>query len=29
MWWPNVISDKDLWKAANQEDIYLEIRKKI
>jgi hypothetical protein len=27
MWWPNNISNKDLWKATDQEDINLEIRK--
>ena len=25
--WPNIISNKDLWKATGQEDINLEIRK--
>ena len=27
IWWPNIISNKDLWKATGQEDINLEIRK--
>jgi hypothetical protein len=27
VWWPNIISYKDLWKAMGQEDINLEIRK--
>ena len=27
-WWPNIISNKDLWKATGQEDINLEIRKR-
>jgi len=26
--WPNIISNKDLWKATGQEDINLEIRKR-
>jgi hypothetical protein len=28
-WWPNIISNKDLWKVTGQEDINLEIRKRI
>ena len=28
IWWPNIISNKDLWKATGQEDINLEIRKR-
>ena len=28
IWWSNIISNKDLWKAAGQEDINLEIRKR-
>jgi len=28
IWWPNIISNKDLWKVTGQEDIYLEIRKR-
>ena len=28
IWWPNIISNKDLWKATGQEDINVEIRKK-
>jgi len=28
IWWPNIISNKDLWKVAGQEDINLEIRKR-
>ena len=28
IWWPNVISNKDLWKVTGQEDINLEIRKR-
>jgi len=28
IWWPNIISDKDLWKITGQEDINLEIRKR-
>ena len=27
IWWPNVISNKDLWRVTGQEDINLEIRK--
>jgi hypothetical protein len=27
IWWPNIISNKDLWKATGQEDTNLEIRK--
>ena len=28
IWWPNMISNKDLWKVTGQEDINLEIRKR-
>ena len=28
IWWPNIISNKDLWKVRGQEDINLEIRKR-
>jgi hypothetical protein len=28
VWWPNIISNKDLWKVTKQENINLEIRKK-
>jgi hypothetical protein len=28
IWWPNIISNKDLWKATSQEDRNLEIRKR-
>jgi len=28
IWWPNITSNKDLWKATEQEDINLEIRKR-
>jgi len=28
IWWPKIISNKDLWKVTGQEDINLEIRKK-
>ena len=28
IWWPNIISNKDLWKAKGQENINLEIRKR-
>jgi hypothetical protein len=28
IWWPKIISNKDLWRAMGQEDIYLEIRKR-
>jgi len=28
IWWPNIISNKDLFKATGQEDINLEIRKR-
>jgi len=28
IWWPNVISNKDLWRITDQEDINLEIRKR-
>jgi hypothetical protein len=27
IWWPNIISNKDLWKVTGQEDINLVIRK--
>jgi len=27
IWWPNIISNKDLWRVRDQEDINLEIRK--
>ena len=27
IWWPNIISNKDLWRVTDQEDINLEIRK--
>jgi len=27
IWWPNVISNKDLWRVTGQEDINLEIKK--
>jgi hypothetical protein len=27
-WWPNIISNKDLWKITGQEDINLEIRRR-
>ena len=27
-WWPNIISNKDLWRVRDQGDINLEIRKK-
>jgi len=27
IWWPNIISNKDLWKITGKEDINLEIRK--
>jgi len=26
IWWPNIISNKDLWKVTGQEDIIVEIR---
>jgi hypothetical protein len=26
IWWPNIISHKDLWRVKGQEDINLEIR---
>ena len=29
MWWPNIISNKDLRKVTGQEDINVEIRKRI
>ena len=28
IWWPNIISNKDLWKVTGQDDINLEIRKR-
>jgi hypothetical protein len=28
IWWPNIISNKDLWKVTGQEDINTEIRKR-
>jgi hypothetical protein len=28
IWWPNIISNKDLWKVTGQVDINLEIRKR-
>jgi len=28
IWWPNIISNKDLWKVTGEEDINLEIRKR-
>jgi hypothetical protein len=28
IWWPNIISNKDLWEATGQEDINLEVRRK-
>jgi hypothetical protein len=28
IWWPKIISNKDLWKATGQEDVNLEIRKR-
>jgi hypothetical protein len=28
IWWPNLISNKDLWKATGQESINLETRKR-
>ena len=28
IWWPNIISNKHLWKVTGQEDINLEIRKR-
>jgi hypothetical protein len=28
IWWPKIISSKDLWRAMGQEDINLEIRKR-
>jgi len=28
IWWPNVISNKDLWRVTGQEDINLEIRRR-
>jgi len=28
IWWPNIISNKDLWEVTGQEDINVEIRKR-
>jgi hypothetical protein len=28
IWWPNIISNKDIWKVTGQEDINVEIRKR-
>ena len=28
IWWPNIISNKDLWRVTDQEDINLEIRER-
>jgi len=28
IWWPKIISNKDLWKVTRQEDINVEIKKK-
>ena len=28
IWWPNIISNKGLWKVTGQEDINVEIRKR-
>ena len=28
IWWPNIISNKDLWRVTGQEDINLEIGKR-
>ena len=28
IWWPKIISSKDLWKVTRQEDINVEIRKR-
>jgi hypothetical protein len=28
IWWPNITSNKDLWKVTGQEDINLEITKR-
>jgi len=28
IWWPNIISKKDLWKVTGKEDINVEIRKR-
>jgi hypothetical protein len=28
IWWPSIISNKDLWKVTGQEDINVEIRKR-
>ena len=27
IWWPNIISNKDLWKVTGQEDINLDLGK--
>ena len=28
IWWPNIISNKDLWKVTGQKDMNVEIRKR-
>ena len=28
IWWPKIISNKDLWKVTRQEDVNVEIRKR-
>ena len=28
IWWPNIISNKDLWKTTGEEDINLQIRER-
>jgi hypothetical protein len=28
LWWPKIISNKDLWKVTRQEDINVKIRKR-
>jgi len=28
IWWPNIISNKDLWNVTGQEDINVELKKK-
>ena len=28
IWWPNIISNKDLWEVTGQDDIKVEIRKR-
>jgi hypothetical protein len=28
IWWPNIVSNKDLWNVTGQEDITVEIRKR-